>query len=80
MPSANEIPADEKSLGSSELNPGSAVDKATIVSGANPICTAVRRRLPDERHSLTHDFSIGRQEGYVTVGLYEDGTPGEMFV
>ena len=34
---------------------------------------AIRRRLPDERHSLTHHFSIGGQEGYVTVGLYEDG-------
>jgi hypothetical protein len=41
---------------------------------------AVRRRLPDERHSITHHFSIGGQEGYVTVGLYEDGTPGEMFI
>ena len=41
---------------------------------------AIRRRLPDERHSLTHHFSIGGQEGYVTVGLYEDGTPGEMFI
>ena len=41
---------------------------------------AVRRRLRDERHSLTHHFSIGGQEGYVTVGLYEDGMPGEMFI
>jgi ribonucleoside-diphosphate reductase alpha chain len=40
----------------------------------------VRRRLPDERHSLTHHFSVGRQEGYVTVGLYEDGLPGELFI
>ena len=36
---------------------------------------AIRRRLPDERHSLTHHFSIGGQVGYVTVGLYEDGAP-----
>jgi hypothetical protein len=36
---------------------------------------AIRRRLRDERHSLTHHFSIGGQEGYVTVGLYEDGAP-----
>ena len=42
--------------------------------------SAIRRRLPDERHSLTHHFSIGGQEGYVTVGLYEDGMPGEMFI
>src|SRR5215469_15920524 len=46
-------------------------------SGSYP---AIRRRLPDERHSLTHHFSIGGQEGYVTVGLYEDGAPGEMFI
>ena len=41
---------------------------------------AVRRRLLDERHSLTHHFSVGGQEGYVTVGLYEDGLPGELLI
>jgi hypothetical protein len=41
---------------------------------------AVRRRLPDERHSLTHHFSVGGQGGYVTVGLYEDDLPGELFI
>ena len=40
----------------------------------------MRRRLPDERHSLTHHFSVGGQEGYVTVGLYRDGLPGELFI
>jgi ribonucleoside-diphosphate reductase alpha chain len=40
----------------------------------------VRRRLPDERHSLTHKFDIQGHEGYVTVGLYDDGTPGEIFL
>jgi ribonucleoside-diphosphate reductase alpha chain len=39
-----------------------------------------RRRLPDERKSITHKFSIGGHEGYMTVGMYEDGTPGELFV
>ncbi len=39
-----------------------------------------RRRLPDERPSITHKFSIGGHEGYLTVGLYEDGKPGEIFV
>ncbi len=39
-----------------------------------------RRRLPDERESITHKFRVGDQEGYVTVGLYEDGNPGEVFV
>ena len=41
---------------------------------------AVRRKLPDERQSITHKFSINEFEGYVTVGLYEDGTPGEIFL
>jgi ribonucleoside-diphosphate reductase alpha chain len=41
---------------------------------------AMRRRLPDERKSITHKFDIAGHEGYVTVGLYEDGQPGELFV
>ncbi len=40
----------------------------------------VRRKLADERQSLTHKFNIGGHEGYITVGLYEDGTPGEVFI
>ena len=40
----------------------------------------VRRKLPDERASVTHKFSIGGHEGYITVGLYDDGTPGEVFI
>ena len=40
----------------------------------------VRRRLPDERQSITHKFRVGEQEGYLTVGLFEDGAPGELFV
>lgn len=39
-----------------------------------------RRRLPDERNSLTHKFSVGGHEGYVTVGLFDDGMPGEVFI
>jgi ribonucleoside-diphosphate reductase alpha chain len=41
---------------------------------------AIRRRLPDERRALTHHFSIAGQEGYLTVGVYEDGLPGEIFI
>jgi ribonucleoside-diphosphate reductase alpha chain len=41
---------------------------------------AVRRKLPDERHAITHKFSINEHEGYITVGLYEDGQPGEIFL
>ncbi|MGA9567238.1 MAG: hypothetical protein WBS19_17065 [Candidatus Korobacteraceae bacterium] len=41
---------------------------------------AIRRHLPDERRALTHHFSIAGQEGYLTVGVYEDGVPGEIFI
>ncbi len=40
----------------------------------------VRRRLPEERESVTHKFVIGDHEGYITVGLYPDGKPGEIFI
>jgi ribonucleoside-diphosphate reductase alpha chain len=39
-----------------------------------------RRRLPDTRQSITHKFSVTGHEGYLTVGLYEDGQPGELFI
>jgi len=39
-----------------------------------------RERLPDTRKSITHKFSIAGHEGYITVGLYEDGRPGELFI
>jgi ribonucleoside-diphosphate reductase alpha chain len=39
-----------------------------------------RRRLPDERMAITHKFRVGEQEGYMTVGLFADGTPGEVFI
>ncbi len=40
----------------------------------------VRRKLPEERAAITHKFSIGGHEGYLTVGLYEEGMPGELFI
>ncbi|HEV58619.1 MAG TPA: vitamin B12-dependent ribonucleotide reductase [Phycisphaerales bacterium] len=39
-----------------------------------------RRRLPETRHSITHKFSVAGHEGYLTVGLYDDGQPGELFI
>ncbi len=62
------------------LNTGSksGQDGAAATSGGE---RPLRRRLPDERQSLTHKFSVGGHEGYMTVGLYEDGqTPGEIFI
>jgi ribonucleoside-diphosphate reductase alpha chain len=40
----------------------------------------MRRRLPDTRRSLTHKFNVAGHEGYLTVGLYDDGLPGELFI
>ena len=40
----------------------------------------IRRRLPDERRAITHKFEIGGHEGYITVGEYDDHTPGEIFI
>ncbi len=40
----------------------------------------VRRKLPDERQAITHKFDIQGHEGYITVGLFEDGQPGEIFL
>ncbi|HXH95150.1 MAG TPA: vitamin B12-dependent ribonucleotide reductase [Thermoanaerobaculia bacterium] len=62
---------------SQPLSTGKDKDKLTDL-GVAP--TAVRRKLPDERESITHKFSISGHEGYITVGKYEDGTPGEIFI
>jgi ribonucleoside-diphosphate reductase alpha chain len=40
----------------------------------------MRRKLPDERNAITHKFDVAGHEGYITVGLFEDGTPGEIFL
>ena len=42
--------------------------------------SASRRTLPVTRRSVTHKFSIGPHEGYLTIGLHEDGSPGEIFL
>jgi ribonucleoside-diphosphate reductase alpha chain len=42
--------------------------------------TPKRRKLPDERNAITHKFDIAGHEGYITVGLFEDGAPGEIFL
>lgn len=41
---------------------------------------ATRQSLQPTRDSITHKFSIARHEGYLTIGLYADGTPGEIFI
>jgi len=69
--------------GSKRLQPVSTdkhkEEKAKAVVEAAP-ARPFRRRLPDTRQSITHKFSVAGHEGYLTVGLYEDGQPGEMFI
>src|SRR6516225_4542162 len=59
------------STSATDAKPGSAT-----VTESRP----VRRHLPVERHSITHKFSVAGHEGYLTIGMYEDGTPGEIFI
>ena len=55
-----------------------AIDKA--VAEALATAPPKRRRMPRERQSITHKFSIGGHEGYITAGMYEDGSVGEIFL
>jgi ribonucleoside-diphosphate reductase alpha chain len=55
-------------------------DKEKVAVVADAAAGPNRRRLPDERNSITHKFDIAGHEGYITVGLYEDGQPGELFL
>jgi ribonucleoside-diphosphate reductase alpha chain len=58
-----------------ESKEAAAVAAPTVVEMRPP-----RRKLADERRSITHKFSIAGHEGYITVGMYEDGKPGEIFL
>jgi ribonucleoside-diphosphate reductase alpha chain len=55
---------------------GSRAKDASVRETGEPL----RRRLPDERKGIVHHFSVGGHEGYLMVGLYEDGQPGEIFI
>jgi ribonucleoside-diphosphate reductase alpha chain len=54
--------------------------EAEEVPAAAPEGKPFRHKLPDERRAITHKFSVGGHEGYLTVGLYENGQPGEIFI
>ncbi|MCG8451000.1 MAG: hypothetical protein MI725_15640, partial [Pirellulales bacterium] len=64
---------------SQPLNTGTetdqAKDRAAAMAGRPR-----RERLPDTRQSITHKFSVSGHEGYITVGLFDDGRPGELFI
>ena len=60
--------------------PASAAEASAVAQQQELFVRARRRKLPSERQSITHKFSIGGHEGYITVGMYEDGEPGEIFI
>ncbi len=61
---------------SQPLSTSTEADKAAKQTAAVPR----RERLPDTRQSITHKFNVAGHEGYITVGLYPDGRPGELFI
>ena len=65
--------------GSDVPNAEDAIAAAQLLVAAKAL-GPIRRRLPDERQAITHKFRVGEQEGYMTVGLFADGTPGEVFI
>ncbi len=62
------------------LNTSRDGQKAMIDGIEQLVRQPVRRRLPEERDAITHKFDIAGHEGYITVGLFEDGSPGEIFL
>jgi ribonucleoside-diphosphate reductase alpha chain len=67
-------------LSTSKDQAKSRLDAAVAEAVAAAPSRAVRKRLPDERRSITHKFSIAGHDGYITVGMYEEGQPGEIFL
>ncbi|MGD0667675.1 MAG: vitamin B12-dependent ribonucleotide reductase [Bryobacteraceae bacterium] len=68
------------SSGAGKTEKKAAVTAAAAAPAEKVVYRPVRRKLPDERRSITHKFSIGGHEGYITVGMYDDGSPGELFI
>jgi ribonucleoside-diphosphate reductase alpha chain len=54
--------------------------ETALQAAASLVTGPVRRKLPDERQAITHKFDIAGHEGYITVGLFENGQPGEIFL
>ncbi len=69
----------KEDAGAPSLSAGQGGSVEPIDESAAPP-KAVRHRLPEERLSITHKFGVGGHEGYLTVGLYKEGVPGEIFI
>lgn len=69
-----DIPGPEQHAPKPHANSPDAAEQRDLFARAH------RRKLPDERKSITHKFSVGGHKGYLIVGLYDEGTPGEIFI
>jgi ribonucleoside-diphosphate reductase alpha chain len=65
---------------SQPVNSGKDKKKEEAPASSPPVAAPRRARLPDTRASITHKFEVAGHEGYLTVGLYPDGAPGELFI
>jgi ribonucleoside-diphosphate reductase alpha chain len=72
------------STGKKNATKGAEANTSTAAAPSEPVLAGepkpYRRRLPDERRAITHKFQVSGHEGYITVGLYPDGQPGEIFL
>jgi len=68
--------------GAKKEEPGKVSEPALLIEPQQQelFTNAQRKKLPDERKSITHKFWINGHEGYITVGMYDDGNPGEVFI
>lgn len=73
---------DSREIKNTEQHAAVAVESAQVIvqKHIEVVHKPLRRRLPDTRNSLTHKFNVAGHEGYLTVGLYEEGMPGELFI
>jgi ribonucleoside-diphosphate reductase alpha chain len=69
--------ADTRNIGGTALDGGV---REVVREVVKIVETPKRRKLPDERRAITHKFDVAGHEGYITVGMFEDGTPGEIFL
>lgn len=77
---ANERSLSEISAASPDSRQKTEVSAIERAEQRSQLVGAQRRKLPDERKSITHKFSVGGHEGYLIVGMHAEGAPGEIFI
>lgn len=74
------LPPEKTRSDQPESKPAVTMDKVLSESTISSTISSPRKRLLDTRPSMTHKFNISGHEGYLIVGIYEDGRPGELFI